>query len=82
MLFAQQGMVKLRLSFRSLAIKYRDSMDLAEVTVTEADKLRTLFGIDREPAIVFVKERGLQPLIYSGKTTQKVCVANVLPMCC
>ena len=71
-------MVKLRLSFRSLAIKYRDSMDLAEVTVTEADKLRTLFGIDREPAIVFVKERGLQPLTYSGKMTQ-TCV---FLMCC
>jgi len=69
MLFAQPGMIKLRLSFRSLAMQYREAMDFAEVTVKDADKLRTLFGIDREPAIVFVKEKDSQPLTYAGRMT-------------
>jgi len=70
MLFAQQGMVKLRLAFRSMAYQFKDTMDLAEVTYREADQLRTLFNVDQEPAIVFVKEKGTTPLKYTGKMTQ------------
>lgn len=70
LLFAQQGMVKLRLAVRSLARQHVESMDVAEVTYKSADHLRHLFNITHEPAIVFVKERGSRPLIYTGKMTQ------------
>lgn len=70
MLFAQQGMVKLRLAFRSMASLYGKAMDFAEVTYTDAGELRKIFGVDKEPAIVFVKEKGSMPLKYTGKMTQ------------
>jgi len=70
MLFAQQGMVKLRLAFRSMAAKHKHTMDFAEVTYRGADEMRKMFGVVREPAIIFVKEKGSRPLKFSGKMTQ------------
>mmetsp|Transcript_47478 Transcript_47478/g.69593 ORF Transcript_47478/g.69593 Transcript_47478/m.69593 type:complete len:754 (+) Transcript_47478:88-2349(+) len=70
MLFAQQGMVKLRLAFRSMAVQHKHVMDFAEVTYIGSEAMRALFGVNEEPAIVFIKEKGSQPLKYTGKMTQ------------
>lgn len=70
LLFAQQGMVKLRLVFRAFAVQLAPRMDFAEVQVAGADRLRFLYGVEREPALVFVREAGAAPLMYTGKMTQ------------
>ena len=40
-----------------------------QVQVKGVDKLKKLYGVTKEPAIVFVKEKEAKPLIYSGKMT-------------
>mmetsp|Transcript_12994 Transcript_12994/g.25950 ORF Transcript_12994/g.25950 Transcript_12994/m.25950 type:complete len:781 (+) Transcript_12994:66-2408(+) len=71
MLFAQQGMVKLRLVFRSFAARFKNEMDFAEAQINGAEALRELYGIDREPALVFVREKEAKVLKYTGKMTQQ-----------
>ncbi|KAJ1490838.1 hypothetical protein T484DRAFT_1934409, partial [Baffinella frigidus] len=69
MLFAQAGMVKLRMAFRSFAFRYADSIDAAEIVITGGDKLREVYGVTREPSLVFVREPGARPLMYTNKMT-------------
>jgi hypothetical protein len=69
LLFAPQGTVRLRLAFRALARRHAAEVDCAEVTVAGADRLRALFGVTREPAVVFVRERAAAPLRYAGRMT-------------
>ena len=42
------------------------AVDFAEVTFRGADELRKVFGVVKEPAIIFVKEKDGQPLRYAG----------------
>lgn len=67
MLFAELGMVKLRMAYRAFAWKHRGAMDAAEVTVEGAGALRAAFNVSHEPALAFVKEAGSRPLLYTNK---------------
>jgi len=70
LLFANKDLSKLRLVYRMLARTYKQHMVLGEVSQLDSPGLFKLYNATADkPSLLFVKEKGVKPLRYSGQMT-------------